>query len=130
MRGRDDGRRGSGWRPLRVARDLQRRLAEALTEGVGGEPARSLVLTRVRVSADLGHARVYYVLDALGEAGASALDPEEARRLARLLRRRLAGGWPLRRLPELVLVADEEWRDEERLLALLHAAGPAEDGGD
>lgn len=129
MRGAGDGRRGSGWRPLRVARDLQRRLAEALAEGVG-EPTRSLVLTRVRVSADLGHARVYYVLDALGAGDAPALDPEEARRLARLLRRRLAGGWPLRRLPELVLVADEEWRDEERLLALLHAAGPAEDGGD
>ncbi len=120
-------RHGSGLRPLRVARDLQRRLAQALAEGVG-DPSRSLVLTRVRVSADLGHARVYYVVDAAAEETGAALDPEEARRLARLLRRRLARGWTLRRLPDIVLVPDEEWREEERFLALLHGVRSPGDG--
>jgi ribosome-binding factor A len=128
MRGSAD-RRGSGRRPLRVARDLQRRLAEALAEGVG-DGARPLVLTRVEMSVDLGHARVYYVLEASVEEAESALDDEEARRLARLLRRRLADGWPLRRLPEIVLVADEEWRREERLLELLHDVETSAGGDD
>lgn len=121
-----------GLRARRVGRDLQRRLALVLAEGV--DPALpSLVLTRVHLSADLSHARVYYLVEgAIGEES-SVLPHESARRLAHLLRQRLARGWRLRRLPELVLVHDEEWRAEERVLALLgHVDGgdtPATGGG-
>lgn len=115
-------------RALRVGRDLQRRLAQALAEGVGDPPAL-LALTRVRMSADLSHARVYYVLEGGEEGGAAALDPEVAKRLVHALRRRLAHGWALRRLPAIDLVLDEDWRKEERMLALLRGPGGAI-GGD
>ena len=116
-----EGRRGEGSvRVLRVARDLQRRLALAIAEGVG-MPAPALVLTRVRMSPDLSHARVYYVMQMVGKDEETSLDPEEARRLAHALRHHLARNWTLRRLPAIDLVLDQEWTEEERMLALLHA---------
>ncbi len=128
MRGPAD-RRGGGHRPLRVGRDLHRRLAQALAEGVG-DPPRSLVLTRVRMSSDLGHARVFYVTDTPSQETDTVLTPEDAQNLARALRRSLAHGWPLRRLPEIALLPDEEWRAEERVFALLHGGGGAAEDGD
>ena len=107
-----------GSRPERIGDQIRAELATLLTRGVVKDPGIGFVtLTRVRVTADLQLARVFYT--ALGDDKARR---ETARALARalpFLRRQIAGRLRLRRAPELVFQYDETVAKQERVEQIL-----------
>jgi ribosome-binding factor A len=89
-------------RQARVAGEIRDRLAEVLTRRVRDPRLELVTITDVEISADLSFARVYY---------RAVTDPGDAQRALQkakaFIRRQLAEGLPLRRVPELDFRLDE-----------------------
>ncbi len=102
----------------RVASDLRQRLSEIFSLRVSDPRLRDVMIVEVRPSADLSFARVFYrVLG--GDADLSgALE-----RAKPFVRRSLAQGLRMRRVPELAFVHDESPDRAERIEALLRETG-------
>jgi ribosome-binding factor A len=119
-----------GSRAERVGAELLRELSQLLRTGVRDPRIGPVTLQEVRVSRDLGHAKVYFTcfpLDECGGAEAKVLNGA----LAGFLRRELARRVRLRTVPQLEFIHDVSVREGERLAALIErSAPPAERDGE
>ncbi|MFQ5513391.1 MAG: 30S ribosome-binding factor RbfA [Myxococcota bacterium] len=101
-------------RRARVAHELRERLATILAQRVADPRLRDAVLTSVEVAADLGFARVYF--RTLGDVEQTRRAFERARPF---LRRQLAEGLRLRRVPELDFRLDDTPDQARRIEEIL-----------
>ncbi len=101
-------------RRARVAQDLRSRLAEILTRRVSDPRLELVTVTDLEVSPDFSLARVYYRALEESEAIQMAFDKAKA-----FIRRELAAGLPLRRVPELVFIPDPTPERAARVDAIL-----------
>lgn len=89
-----------------------------------------VTVTRVQVSADLQHARVFYT--SLGDQAARTNTARALERAAGFMRRQIGQRLRLRRVPELLFAFDESIGHQDRVAQLLkeladeHAGNPAE----
>ncbi len=88
-------------RRARVAQDLRSRLAEILTRRVSDPRLELVTVTDLEVSPDFSLARVYYRALEKSETIQMVFDKAKP-----FIRRELAAGLPLRRVPELVFIPD------------------------
>lgn len=107
-----------GSRPDRVADQIREELAGLLTRSVKDPGIGFVTVTQVRVSPDLGTARVYYTC--LGSDADRRRCAKALGRAAPFLRRQLGGRLRLKRLPELHFQFDESIERQDRLERLLH----------
>jgi len=106
-----------GSRASRVGDQIQAELASLLTRDVHDPGIGFLTITRVKVSADLQQARVYYTT--LGDDKAKR---ESARALGRatpFLRRQVGQRLRLKRVPELTFFYDESIEHGDRIERIL-----------
>lgn len=126
-------------RPSRVADQIRVELADLLTRAVHDPGVGFLTITRVAVTPDLQHARVYYTT--LGDDKARGETRRALLRATPFLRRQVGQRLRLKRVPELEFLFDEsiEQQDRiERILQEIHAeraeatghAGAGDDGPD
>jgi ribosome-binding factor A len=85
----------------RVAHDLRDRIAEIIERRTNDPRLRQLTITGVEVSPDFSSARVFYRAQEDAQEVAAALDKASG-----FIRRRLAEGLALRRVPELRFLID------------------------
>ena len=104
----------------RVAHDMRARLAEIFAQRVSDPRLHGLSVTVVRPSADLGFARVFW--STLGDRDAAAQALEQAKPF---VRRCLASGLRLRRVPELAFVHDDTLERAGRIDQILSELEPA-----
>jgi ribosome-binding factor A len=114
----------------RIEGAIHRALAELLSREVADRRLAHLTISRVRVSRDLAHAKVYvtgFPDAAEGEASWQAL-----RHATGFLRSGLAHRLLMRTVPELRFVRDTSLVEGNRLAALIEgaAAAPAQEGGE
>ncbi len=122
-------------RAERLAGRSRRDLMELLVRGRSREPRLAeVVVSEVRVTADLSLARVYVRTMRPPASEAEREEVVEAlERAAGWLRRQLGAGLRLRRIPELRFAWDERIDEAariERLLEELREQGPSGDRGD
>ncbi len=107
-----------GHRPDRVGDQIRQEISELLSRGAVHDPGIGFItLTRVKVSADLQVAHVYYT--SLGDAKARQ---ETARALSRatpFFRRHIGSRLQLRRVPELEFRFDESVAHQDRIEQIL-----------
>jgi ribosome-binding factor A len=97
-----------------VAQELRDRIAEILTRQVRDPRLELMTVTALEISPDLSFARVFY--RTLGDRDAA----DRALRKAKpFIRRHLAEGLPLRRVPELDFRWDESADQAERVDRIL-----------
>ena len=95
-----------GHRPDRVGEEIRQELSDLLSRGVVHDPGIGFItLTRVKVSADLQMARVFYT--SLGDETARRATAQALERATPFLRRQIGGRLRLRRVPELEFRFDE-----------------------
>ena len=122
-------------RSTRVAARIEAELTALLQRGAVRDPrARDAVVSAVRVSADLSHARIYMrKLTAASEPEQVAL-VDGMERASGFLRRELARTLGLRRVPELAFFWDDTIDVALRMETILHElreeAPPGEDADD
>ncbi len=125
-------------RPDRVGAQIQRELGELLLVHVKDPRVRQVSLTAVRVTRDLGVARVYYLLLDNGGAEGKALEQlkrDVARGLESVtpfLRREIGQRLRLRTVPKLTFLWDdavEHGRRMEVVFAEMAASRPPEEEG-
>lgn len=107
-------------RTQRIARQIQRELAELMRDEVKDPRVSMITITDVEVSLDYTHAKVYYT-----RLSATSEDPETARglkRVAPFLRSRLAQALKLRVVPELRFAFDTSIDSGMRLSQLIDEA--------
>ena len=112
-------------RPDRIGEELRIELSDLLIRAVHDPGVGFVTLTRVQVSPDLQHARVYY--STLGQGQVRRETARALSRAAPFLRRQIGSRLRLRRVPELQFVFDEsvEAQDRvERLLQEIHEQAP------
>ncbi len=109
---------GQGSRPDRLGDQLRAELSELLAREVKDPGIGFVTITRVRVSADLGVARVYYTC--LGTDAEQQRSTEALRRAAPFLRRHIGRRVRLKRVPELHFQYDEAIAQQERVERVLH----------
>jgi ribosome-binding factor A len=80
-----------------------------------------ITITRVEVSPDLQHARVYY--SAMGDQAARANSGKALERASSFMRRQIGQRLRLRRSPELAFVFDESIAQQDRIEQLLQKLG-------
>jgi ribosome-binding factor A len=78
---------------------------------------RHVTVTRVQMTRDLQHARVYYTVP--GESVAATRDAARALRRARPFLKRRLGRLGLRHVPDLVFVYDDSMEKQDRVARLL-----------
>jgi len=108
-------------RSERVGAELLRELSVLLRRAVADPRLGGITLQEVRVSRDLGHAKVFFTCfptDEDHETQARLLNGA----LSGFLRRELARGARLRSVPQLRFVHDESVRRGEHLAALIDRA--------
>lgn len=123
-------------RPSRVADQIRVELADLLARAVHDPGVGFLTITRVAVTPDLQHARVYYTT--LGDDKAREQTRRALLRATPFLRRQVGQRLRLKRVPGLEFFFDEsiEQQDRiERILQEIHAeraeaAGHASAGDD
>ncbi|PYQ75161.1 MAG: 30S ribosome-binding factor RbfA [Acidobacteria bacterium] len=123
-----------GSRPDRVADQIRGELGNLLAREVHDPGIGFVTITRVEVTPDLQHARVFYT--ALGPTGAEATTQKTSgralERAAPFLRRQIGSRLRLRRVPDLKFIYDESIAGQDRieqLLNELHAGQtPTDDG--
>lgn len=106
-----------GSRPERVGDQIRVELGALLARDVKDPGIGFITLTRVRVTADLQLARVYYT--ALGDDRARKNTARALARALPYLRRQVASRLQLRRAPELVFHYDETVEQRERVEEIL-----------
>ena len=114
-----------GPRPERVADQIRAEVADLIARELHDPGLGFLTITRVQVSPDLQHARVYFTT--LGDPTARRNTGRALERASSFIRRQLGRRLRLRRVPELEFVFDDtiEHQDRiERLLQEWHDARP------
>ncbi len=107
-------------RTRRLEAELQRVVSELLRRDVKDPRVGSVTLTAVRVSPDLGHARIYYLpFDRSRDAAALQAGLDGA---ARFLRGHVGRALKLRVAPELHFAVDEQLDAGMRLTEIIDAA--------
>jgi ribosome-binding factor A len=119
-------------RPDRVGEAIRDELSQLLTRHVHDPGIGFITLTRVKVSADLQVARVYYTT--LGDETAQRETAKALKRAAPFLRRQLGQRIRLRRVPEIDFFYDESIARGDRIEQILQelkaeAAARAGDAG-
>ena len=104
-------------RPERIGDQIRVEITGMLSRQVHDPGIGFLTVTRVEVSADLQHARVYYT--ALGDQKARRESARALERASPFLRRQLAGRLRLRRAPELQFFYDESIETQDRIERIL-----------
>src|ERR1700674_5493795 len=94
-----------GSRPDRVADQIRSELALLLTREVHDPGIGFVTLTRVRVSADIQQARVFYTV--LGDENARRTCERALARATPFLRRQIGTRLRFKRVPELTFLYDE-----------------------
>lgn len=120
----------STFRPERVGDQLRSELCDLLAREVHDPGIGFVTVTRVRVTADLQLARVYYT--SLGGDSARRETERGLRRAAPFLRREIGRRLRLRRAPELQFIFDRAVEGQERIERLIeevHAADAAPSTG-
>jgi ribosome-binding factor A len=122
---------GQGSRPERVADQIRAEVATIIARELQDPAIGFITITRVQVSPDLQHARVYY--SSMGDAAARKNTAKALQRAESFVRRQIGQRLRLRRSPEVEFAFDEtiEHQDRvERLLQELRESGqtpPADD---
>jgi ribosome-binding factor A len=114
---------GQGARPDRVADQIRAEVAGMIARGLHDPGLGFITITRVEVSADLQHARVYY--SALGDRAARTNSGKALERASSFMRRQIGQRLRLRRSPELAFVFDESIAQQDRIEQLLQELGNA-----
>ena len=104
-------------RPERIGDQIRVEITGMLSRQVHDPGIGFLTVTRVEVTADLQHARVYYT--ALGDQKARRESARALERASSFLRRQLAGRLRLRRAPELQFFYDESIETQDRIERIL-----------
>jgi len=104
-------------RPERVGDQIRVEITGMLTRQVHDPGIGFLTVTKVEVSADLQHAKVYYTT--LGDEKARRESARAIERAAPFLRRQLAGRIRLRRAPELHFFFDQSIERHDRIEQIL-----------
>jgi ribosome-binding factor A len=119
-------------RPERVGDQIRSEITGMLSRDVHDPGIGFLTVTRVEVTTDLQHARVYYTT--LGDQKARRDSARALERASPFLRRQLAGRLRLRRAPELQFFYDESIEKHDRIERILmeiereRAERPVQDG--
>ena len=101
-------------RPDRVADQIRQQLSELLSRGAVHDPGIGFItLTRVKVSADLQSARVYYT--SLGDEKARKETVKALDRATPYMRRQVGGRLRLRRVPEFEFRFDHAIEQQDRI---------------
>lgn len=111
-------------RTLRIAEDIRRDVAALLQSGIKDPRVGMVTITRVEVSPDLVHAKVFITLMDDGHELSASL--QALNHAAGYLRRALAKRLRLRIVPQLRFVHDESVVRGARLSALIDAAVAAD----
>ena len=107
-----------GYRPDRVGDQIRKELSEILSRGEVHDPGIGFItLTRVRVSADLQMARVFYT--SLGDEKARKETSRALQRATGFFRRQIGSRLQLRRVPELEFRFDESVAHQDRIEQVL-----------
>jgi ribosome-binding factor A len=123
-----------GSRPDRVADQIRHELATILAREVHDPGIGFVTITRVQVTPDLQHARVYYT--ALGDERARRESDKALHRAIPFLRRQIGARLRLKRVAELEFVYDQSIAGQDRIEQLLseiratHATDPGSTPGD
>jgi ribosome-binding factor A len=107
-----------GSRPDRVADQIRGELALMLARDVHDPGLGFVTITRVQVTPDLQHARIYYT--ALGDEKARANSGKALRRATPFLRRQIGSRLRLKRVAELEFIYDESIAGQDRIEQLLN----------
>ena len=116
----------TGSRTERVADQIQRAVAHVLQFELHDARLGFITVTGVKVSPDLGHARVFVSFLSEGKARDEAMKALEASR--GFVRHHVATSLRLRRTPEIVFTIDTSIEQGARIENLLREAGPKEPG--
>ena len=106
-----------GSRPDRVADQIRSELATLLAREVHDPGIGFVTITRVQMTPDLQHARVYYT--ALGDDKTRRNSGRALERAAPFLRRQIGSRLRLRRVPDLMFLYDESIAGQDRIEQLL-----------
>lgn len=114
--------RGEAKRSVRIAERIRAELMDLILRGDVRDPgAAGVIVTDVRVSDDLSHARVYVrLLDAEANESARKSAVRAMGRAAGFLRKELAARLRVRRVPDLEFHWDDVVDHAIRLESLLH----------
>jgi ribosome-binding factor A len=107
-----------GSRPDRVADQIRSELAMMLAREVHDPGLGFITITRVQVSPDLQHARIFYT--ALGDAKAQADSGRALQRATPFLRRQIGTRLRLKRVAELEFLYDKSIAGQDRIEQLLN----------
>ena len=114
-----------GARPDRVADQIRGELGQLLAREVHDPRIGVVTITRVQVTPDLQHARVFYT--SYGDDRAQRNSGRALHRAIPFLRRQIGARLRLRRVPELEFLYDESIAGQDRIEQLLHEIHAAED---
>jgi ribosome-binding factor A len=106
-----------GARPSRVGEEIRQEIGRLLAREVQDPAIGFVTLTRVKVSADLQLARVYYT--ALGDERARQETRRALERATPFLRRQLGAHLRLRRVPDLKFEFDQSVEQQDRIERIL-----------
>jgi ribosome-binding factor A len=108
---------GQGSRPERVADQIRAEVSSMIARDLQDPGIGFITITRVQVSPDLQHARVYYT--SLGDKTARKNTDRALERASSFMRRQIGQRLRLRRTPELEFVFDESIGHQDRIEQLL-----------
>src|SRR5262245_8524630 len=108
---------GQGSRPERVADQIRAEVSTMIARELHDPGLGFVTITRVQVSPDLQHARVFYT--SLGDQVARRNTGKALDRAASFMRRQLGQRLRLRRVPELEFEYDESIAQQDRIEQLL-----------
>ena len=108
---------GQGSRPDRVGDQIRAEVSQLIARELRDPGIGFITITKVQVSPDLQHARVYYTT--LGDKGARKNTDRALERASPFMRRQLGQRLRLRRTPELEFIFDESIAHQDRIEQLL-----------
>jgi ribosome-binding factor A len=108
---------GQGSRPERVADQIRAEVSSMIARDLRDPGIGFITITRVQVSPDLQHARVYYT--SLGDPAARKNTDRALERASPFMRRQIGQRLRLRRAPELEFSFDESIAHQDRVAQLL-----------
>ena len=108
---------GQGSRPERVADSIRAEVSTMIARELHDPGVGFVTITRVQVSPDLHHARIFYTR--LGDAAARKNTARALERAAGFMRRQIGQRLRLRRAPEVTFEFDESIGHQDRVEQLL-----------
>ena len=108
---------GQGSRPERIADQIRAEVSSLIARDLQDPGIGFITITRVQVSPDLQHARVYYTT--LGDPAARKNTARALERAGSFMHRQIGQRLRLRRAPELEFEFDESIAHQDRVEQLL-----------